>query len=75
MKSRMTPAGGAENDWQLTPREGEVAELVAEGLTNRQIATRLRVTEYTVKKHLTRALAKTACRSRTQLAVAWFQQA
>ncbi|RJL34607.1 DNA-binding response regulator [Bailinhaonella thermotolerans] len=57
--------------WPLTAREREVAELVAAGLTNRQIARRLGITLETVKKHLTHILAKTECPSRTVLAVAW----
>jgi DNA-binding CsgD family transcriptional regulator len=60
--------------WRLTPREREVAELVAEGMTNQQIAARLFVGVDTVKKHLTRVLSETRCTSRTQLAVRWQQQ-
>jgi DNA-binding CsgD family transcriptional regulator len=55
----------------LTAREHEVAELVAGGLTNREIACTLCIGEPTVKKHVTRALAATGCTSRTQLAIAW----
>jgi DNA-binding CsgD family transcriptional regulator len=55
----------------LSPREREVAELVAAGLTNREIARALCVGEPTVKKHVTRALAATGCATRTQLAIAW----
>lgn len=54
--------------WRLTPREWDVADLAARGLTNRQIADRLFIGVDTVKKHLTRVLAETACASRTQLA-------
>jgi len=56
---------------ELSPREREVAELVAAGLSNREVARELCVGEHTVKKHLTRVLAATGCRSRTQLAAAW----
>lgn len=56
-------------NWQLTPREWEVADLAAHGLTNRQIAERLFIGVDTVKKHLSRVLAATSCTSRTQLAV------
>ena len=42
----------------LTRREREVSELVAEGLTNAQVAARLHVSESTVEKHVTRVLAK-----------------
>lgn len=55
--------------WSLTPREWEVADLAAQGLTNRQIADRLFVGVHTVKKHLTRVLSEASCTSRTQLAV------
>ncbi|MEV4158868.1 helix-turn-helix transcriptional regulator [Nonomuraea dietziae] len=57
--------------WGLTRREHEVAELVAEGLTNDQIAERLFISVDTVKKHLTQALSKSWCSSRTQLAIMW----
>ncbi|MFI1916036.1 LuxR C-terminal-related transcriptional regulator [Nocardia sp. NPDC020380] len=59
----------ATTNWQLTPREWEVAALAAQGLTNRQIADRLFIGTDTVKKHLTRALAETSCTTRTQLAL------
>ena len=53
----------------LSTRERDAAELAACGLSNREIAERLHVTVDTVKKHLTRAMAKTSCTSRTQLAM------
>jgi DNA-binding NarL/FixJ family response regulator len=52
----------------LTRREYEVAELVARGLTNRQIAERLFLSVRTVETHVDRALGKLAFRTRTQLA-------
>jgi DNA-binding CsgD family transcriptional regulator len=61
-------------DWGLTTREQLITELVAEGLTNRQVARRLTITVGTVKKHLTHAMAKTGSTSRTQLAVRWRQR-
>ncbi|MDT0345183.1 helix-turn-helix transcriptional regulator [Streptomyces litchfieldiae] len=60
-------------DLGLTAREREVAALAAQGMTNQQIAGRLFIGVGTVKKHLTRALAKTGAASRTQLAVRWRQ--
>lgn len=67
---RQFAEAGAALD-QLTPREREVADLAARGLTNEQIARRLFVGVTTVKKHLGRALAKTGAHSRTQLAARW----
>jgi len=57
----------------LSAREAEVVRLVAEGLTNQEIADALFVTVGTVKKHLTRALQVTGCANRTQIALAWQQ--
>ncbi|GAA3116704.1 LuxR family transcriptional regulator [Streptosporangium carneum] len=54
----------------LTRREREVAELVAEGLTNRQIAQRLVVVQRTVDSHVEHILAKLGFSARTQIA-AW----
>jgi LuxR family maltose regulon positive regulatory protein len=52
----------------LTPREREVLGLVAEGLTNRQIAERLMVSEHTVHRHVTNLLRKLDLPSRTAAA-------
>ena len=52
----------------LTPREGEVAELIAHGLTNRQIAARLFIAERTADTHVSNILAKLGCASRAQVA-------
>jgi predicted ATPase/DNA-binding CsgD family transcriptional regulator len=51
----------------LTPRELQVAELVAQGLTNRQIAERLVIAERTVEGHVERIRSKLNVRSRTQV--------
>jgi predicted ATPase/DNA-binding CsgD family transcriptional regulator len=53
----------------LTRRESQVAELVAEGLTNKDIAVRLTIAQRTAENHVERILAKLGFTSRTQLAV------
>jgi len=54
---------------QLTPREREVLEALAQGLSNREIASALFVTEYTVKKHVSQILDKLDFADRTQAAL------
>jgi predicted ATPase/DNA-binding SARP family transcriptional activator/DNA-binding CsgD family transcriptional regulator len=54
----------------LTRREREVAVLVAQGLTNRQIATDLSISEHTVATHVGKIMRKLGLSSRSQLA-AW----
>jgi DNA-binding NarL/FixJ family response regulator len=66
----------AEQPWRiglgpgLTRREAEVAQLVAGGLTNREIAARLYLSVRTVDVHVDRILTKLAFHSRNQL-TAW----
>ena len=52
---------------RLTPREGQIAELVAQGLTNAQIGTALWITEHSVKQALKRMFRKLEVSSRAEL--------
>lgn len=49
----------------LTPRELEVLEVLAQGLSNRAIAARLAISEHTVKFHVSSIFAKLGAENRT----------
>jgi DNA-binding NarL/FixJ family response regulator len=61
-------ATGTEGMAALSAREREIAELVAEGLTNREIGARLFLSEKTIETHMTRVFQKLGLRSRAQVA-------
>jgi two-component system nitrate/nitrite response regulator NarL len=61
------PEGGTEETLEpLTPREREVLDLLAHGLSNRQIAERLGISEHTAKFHVAAVSGKLGAASRTE---------
>lgn len=67
--TRTAPSAVAEQPTSvLTKREGEVAALVAEGLTDRQIARRLVISQRTAESHVQHILSKLGFRSRARIA-------
>jgi DNA-binding NarL/FixJ family response regulator len=77
---RRRPSGRLEealsdfaSDTRLTRREIEIVRSLAEGLSNRVIADRLRITEHTVKTHLKNIFGKLNVRSRTEILSLVFQ--
>jgi predicted ATPase/DNA-binding CsgD family transcriptional regulator len=66
---QVSPARAARRavDWPLSEREREIAELVAEGLSNRDLADRLHISVRTAENHVSHILVKLGLRSRAQL--------
>jgi DNA-binding NarL/FixJ family response regulator len=64
-----TRSTGASAGPELTLRERQVLDLIADGLTNRQIGERLGLAEKTVKNYVSELLAKLGMERRTQAAV------
>ena len=53
----------------LSPRELEVAMLIAQGLLNKEISRKLNITVHTVKRFISLIFEKTGCRNRVELAI------
>ena len=66
---REPPSPSHDHGATLTPREEEILDLIAEGLTNREIGERLYLAEKTVKNYVSSLLAKLGMKRRTQAAV------
>jgi DNA-binding NarL/FixJ family response regulator len=64
LRPRLAPMPGLAEP--LTPREVEVLQLVAEGLTNRRIGERLSISEHTAKYHVNAILGKLGASSRSE---------
>ena len=59
---------------ELTPRERQVLELVSEGCQNKTIASRLSLSEHTVKIHIHNIITKFGAQNRTEAAAYWQMQ-
>ena len=69
LQSQQPTDGLAERLRQLTDRQTEILRLVAEGLSNKEVALRLELQEKTVKHHMTGVLSKLTVRTRTEAAL------
>ena len=76
IKKPQKPGEDAKEDIfrDLTPRELEITALIAEGLSNAQIAGRLFLADGTVRNHVSTILEKTGLEHRTQIAVKYFER-
>jgi DNA-binding NarL/FixJ family response regulator len=68
-KNEAQPITSANGTKLLTEREGELVQLVAEGLTNRDISRQLSLTEHTVRNYLFRIFNKLGTSNRLELAL------
>ncbi|RWX08324.1 response regulator transcription factor [Rhizobium leguminosarum] len=75
MRARMVEKSLFVERTSLTPRELEVIELVAKGLSNKHIARHLDLQEKTIKHHMTEILSKLGATNRTEAAIRWRQGA
>ncbi|MDQ1535539.1 MAG: hypothetical protein QOF28_3300, partial [Actinomycetota bacterium] len=69
LQRRLGGGDAIDGPAELTPREREVAALLAEGLTNGELATRLFISPKTASVHVSNILAKLSMTSRAEIAV------
>ncbi|MFZ5816097.1 MAG: response regulator [Bacillota bacterium] len=69
MQELTAPAKGKSAVDEISPREMEVLQLIAQGLSNKEIGERLFIGERTVKTHVSHLLEKLQLQDRTQLAI------
>lgn len=69
-RSKSRQAVEAESSDSLSPREQEVLDLVSQGLTNKEVAERLYISDNTVKYHMKNILDKLHLQNRSQV-IAW----
>ncbi|MDX1803135.1 MAG: response regulator transcription factor [Alcanivorax sp.] len=67
--AKRQPGDKRRSQWELTPREEEIVERLCAGLSNKEIARELNISDKTVKTHLQRIYRKSHVRSRLQLAM------
>ncbi|GAA2097662.1 response regulator transcription factor [Streptomyces albiaxialis] len=72
--ARIRPAEDSAHEMPLTPRELEVLRLIADGLSNGEIAGALQISQETVKTFVSRILTKLALRDRVQAVVYAYRQ-
>lgn len=68
-----TSPGSSELEALLTPREVQVLIMIAHGMSNAEITSRLVLSEATVKTHVARVIMKTGCRDRAQAVALAYQ--
>ena len=66
-RARLRVEAAPENPYRLTSREAEVLRLVADGLSDREIGTRLFISHRTVERHVSNLLSKLGAARRSEL--------
>jgi DNA-binding NarL/FixJ family response regulator len=67
LMSRISGPASESDRPSLTPRQGQIVELIAQGATDREIASTLRISQSTAHKHVQNALRRLKAKTRSQL--------